>query len=104
MLLEELFACIIETMALDEQIRQNQDKEIIKMWIKKGWKAHWKEDMWWKDLAIVITYPEEIQRALMEIYHDSDTAGHPGISCTFTQIAKDYWWLNLCRYTWAYCM
>ena len=101
-LLEELFVRVIETTALDEQIRQNQNEEIIKTWIKKGWKIHRKEDTWWKDLAIVVTNPEEIQKALMETYHDGDTAGHPGIYRTFTQIVKDYWWPDLRRYTRAY--
>ena len=96
---EELFVHVIETTALDEQIRQNQNEEVIKTWIKKGWKIHRKEDTWWKDLAIVVTNPEEIQKALMEMYHDGDTAGHPGIYRTFTQIVKDYWWPDLCRYT-----
>ena len=98
-LLEELFARIIKTMALDEQIRQNQNEEVIKTWIKKGWKIHRQEDTWWKDSAIVVTNLEKIQKALMETYHDSDTAGHPGIYRTFTQIVKDYWWPDLHRYT-----
>ena len=102
MLLEELFARIIETTALDEQIRQNQDKRIIKTWIEKGWKMHWKEDSWWKDSAIVVTNPEEIQKELMETYHNSNTAGHPGASRTFVQMAKDYWWPKLREYTRAY--
>ena len=53
-------------------------------------------------MATVVTNLEEIQKALMEMYHDSDTAGHPGISQTFAQITKDYWWPNLRRYTQAY--
>ena len=102
MLLEELFVHIIETTALDEQIRQNQDEEVVKTWIKKGWKIHQKEDTWWKDSAIVITNPEKIQKALMEIYHDSNTARHLGILQTFAQITKDYWWPDLHKYMQAY--
>ena len=34
--------------------------------------------------------------------NNSDTAGHPGVLCTFAQITKDYWWPNLCRYTRGY--
>ena len=81
MLPEELFACVTETMVLDEQIRQNQDEEVVKMWIKKGWKIHQKEDTWWKDSAIVVTKLEEIQKTLMETYHNSDTARHPVLRC-----------------------
>jgi hypothetical protein len=37
-LLEELFICVIETTALDEQIWQKQNKETINQWIKVRWK------------------------------------------------------------------
>jgi hypothetical protein len=33
-----------------------------------------------------------LKRGVISLYHDSPTAGHPGISNTTWAIAKDYWW------------
>jgi hypothetical protein len=58
--------------------------------------------VWWKDLALVITKSEVLQKELMKTYHDSDIARHPGIVCLYAQIAHDYWWLKLWKYVQAY--
>jgi hypothetical protein len=99
---EELFTCVIETTALDKQIWQKQNNETINQWIKARWKLQKQEGVWWKDLALVITEFEALQKDLMKTYHDSDTAGHPGIVCTYAQIACDYWWPELQKYVRAY--
>jgi hypothetical protein len=36
-----------------------------------------------------------LRRGVISLYHDSPTAGHPGISNTMWTIACDYWWPNL---------
>ena len=33
-----------------------------------------------------------LKRGVISLYHDSITAGHPGISNTMWAIAKDFWW------------
>jgi hypothetical protein len=38
----------------------------------------------------------------MKMYHDNDTARHPGIARMYAQIAHNYWWLELQKYVQAY--
>ncbi len=33
-----------------------------------------------------------LRRGVISLYHDSITAGHPGISKTLWSISRDYWW------------
>jgi hypothetical protein len=36
-----------------------------------------------------------LRRGVISLYHNSPTAGHPGISNTTWAIAQDYWWPNM---------
>jgi len=33
-----------------------------------------------------------LRRGVISLYHDSKTAGHPGITKTLWSITQDYWW------------
>jgi len=101
-LLDELFTRMIEMMALDQQVRQRQNDVVIKKWKKEGWNLQKQEGVWWQDTALVITEPENIQKGLLETYHDSETAGHLGANQTYHQIVQDYWWPGLRKYVQAY--
>jgi len=101
---DELFARIVETMALDQQVQRQQqsDENQILEW-QKQYQDIWKDDReWWKGRALVVTQPEEIEKDLVEHYHDSNIGGHLGIECTYQQIVRDYWWLNLQKFVHAY--
>jgi len=50
----------------------------------------------------VITKPEDVQKGLLETYHDNETAGHPGATRTYHQTAQGYWWPGLRKYVRAY--
>jgi hypothetical protein len=43
-------------------------------------------------MALVVANPEEVQRSLLEVYHDGTTAGHPGQAKTHQALRRDYWW------------
>jgi Integrase zinc binding domain len=36
------------------------------------------------------------------MYHDHESAGHPGIFNTYTSIARDYWWPDMKRFVVQY--
>ena len=74
---DNLFTRMIETMALDQQIRNKQGPEVIEQWGHFRLKKH--DGTWWKDLALVVTKPEVFAKDILETYHDGTTAGHPGI-------------------------
>jgi len=99
---DELFTRVIEMTALDQQIQQKQNDVVIQKWRKEGWDLQKQEGVWWWDAALVITEPENIQKGLLEVYHDSETAGHPGVNRTYHQTAQGYWWLGLRKYIQAY--
>jgi hypothetical protein len=40
----------------------------------------------------VVVDNTSLKRGVISLYHDSATAGHPGISNTTWAIARDYWW------------
>ena len=46
----------------------------------------------------MVTRPEVFPKDILNTYHDSETAGHPGIHQTYQQVIKDYWWPDLQKY------
>jgi len=53
---------------------------VIERWQKEGWDLQKREGIWWHNAALVVTKPEELQKGLLETYHDSQMVGHPRIS------------------------
>ena len=51
---------------------------------------------------LVVTEPEAFAKDILEMYHDSATARHPGIHRTYQQIIRDYWWPDMLKYTRQY--
>jgi hypothetical protein len=47
---------------------------------------------WYKDAVLVVPPDERLQRALVELNHDSTTAAHPGVVKTCYALMKQYWW------------
>jgi hypothetical protein len=52
-------------------------------------------DLYWYGDRLVVMDDLPLRRGVISLYHDSPTAGHPGISNTAWAIASDYWWPNL---------
>src|SRR5260221_736647 len=100
----ELFARMMETMALEQQIRQLQsrDNELIEGWKKKFPDIQKRESAWWKKSALIVTEPQNFAKEILERYHDSITVGHRGIWRTYLQIVRDYWWPDLRKFVDAY--
>ena len=46
---------------------------------------------WYGD-RLVVMEDSSLKRGVISLYHDSITAGHPGISNTTWAITKDFWW------------
>ena len=100
---EKLFLRAMEFMAVERQIQldQIQKQEVIKQWQEK-YDLQEKDGGWWKGTAAVITRPEEMAPELLQRYHDSPTAGHPGITKTVRQLIKDYWWPDVRKFVQQY--
>ena len=91
---------MIETTALDQQIRNKQDPETIEWW--EQFQLEKCAGAWWKNSALVVTKPEVFTKDILGMYHDSATAGHPGIHRTYQQVIRNYWWPDVLKYTKEY--
>ena len=60
------------------------------------------ENTWWRETVLVVTKPEEFQKGLLETYHNSEMAGHPGMNQTYQQVACNYWWPELQKFVQSY--
>jgi len=49
-------------------------------------------DLWTKDGASIVVGNNELHRGLISLFHDSTTAGHPGITKTLALMKPYYWW------------
>jgi hypothetical protein len=65
--------------------------------------AHWAKtfsltlinDLYWYGDRLVVVDDLPLRRGVISLYHDSPTAGHPGISKTLWSINQDFWWPNM---------
>src|SRR5712672_2145506 len=48
--------------------------------------------LWSKDGALVVVGNNELNRGVISLFHDSPTAGHPGITKTLALMKPYYWW------------
>ena len=50
------------------------------------------DDIWWNDDWLIVVEDNALRKGVTYLYHDSITAGHPGILKTCVMLAKDFWW------------
>jgi hypothetical protein len=60
------------------------------------------DQAWYKNHALVVVGKEKDKRALLEIYHDSPAAGHPGQSKALAALRRDYWWPEMRTFVQGY--
>jgi Integrase zinc binding domain len=78
---------------LDNKIMKDQETQqaTIKRWrlnhslTKNG-------RLWTKNGALVVVGNNDVKRGVISLFHDTSTAGHPGITKTLLMTAKYYWW------------
>jgi RNase H-like domain found in reverse transcriptase/Integrase zinc binding domain len=94
---DSLFIKLIESMALDKQIRDRQhlDKELLEKWDKLHQLAKDSQGVRWKGRALVTTGGDDVKRTILHTYHDSITAGYPGIWKMYASLLRSYWWPTL---------
>ena len=88
-----LFARATTLSSVDERVRahQLQQPELLSKWattypLKQIGELHWYGD------RLVVVEDTSLKKGVISLYHDSPTAGHPGISNTTWAIAWDFWW------------
>ena len=88
-----LFTRAATLSSIDDQVRshQIQQTDLLKKWamtypLKQTGELYWYGDQ------LVVMEDISLKRGVISLYHDSPTAGHPGISNTTWAIAQDFWW------------
>ena len=78
---------------IDERARSHQQtqQKLLNKWattypLTQSRGLHWYGD------RLVIMEDSSLKRGVISLYHDSITAGHPGISNTTWAIMRDFWW------------
>ena len=75
--------CILE--------QQKEDAEVTEEW-KHLYQCKEKDGTLYRKEALVVMGGKEIHQDLLRRYHDSTTAGHPGVWKTWQALQLDYWW------------
>jgi hypothetical protein len=91
---DKAFVRIIDLTILDQQIEKEQKEDLPKLnsWGERYIIRQGEDNVWRLKAAMVVTRPEAVRTHLLQQYHDSPTAGHPGIWKTLQVLLKDYWW------------
>ena len=96
--LVNLFTRATTLSSLDERVHAHQLKQpdVLQKWattypLKKEGELFWYGD------RLVVMEDASLRRGVISLYHNSTTAGHPGISNTAWAITRDFWWPALKR-------
>ena len=91
-----LFARAATLSSLDDRARASQ---LLKHTLLHTWANTFPltlvGDLYWHGDRLVVVDDLSLRRGVISLYHDSPTAGHPGISNTMWAVARDYWWPNM---------
>src|ERR1700747_1348934 len=82
-------AAVEETVRGQQKIAENGKR--LTEWAKK-YDLHQRAGYYWNGSALVVPNPENMSKALLEIYHDGPTMGHPGQAKTYLDLRRNYWW------------
>jgi hypothetical protein len=91
-----LFANAATLSSLDERVRAHQFKHTTTL-------SQWSTthnltkigDLYWRNDLLVVVEDNNLRKGVISLYHDSTTAGHPGITKTLWSISRDFWWPNM---------
>ncbi len=57
---------------------------------------------WTKMGRFIVVDDNNLRKGVISLFHNSPTAGHPGIAKTSQAISMDYWWPNMCKHVEQY--
>src|SRR5712672_724149 len=88
---------------LDQRVHEAQKMEdrTIRRW-RMAHTLSKSGDLWTKDGAFVVVGNNALKRGVISLFHDSTTAGHPGITKTLALMKPYYWWPNMKNFVTEY--
>jgi hypothetical protein len=88
-----------EYASLQERITKDQkEKKASKEQITRWTNTHQMTkhaDIWWKEDWIVVAGDNNLKREVIHYFHDTPSAGHPGITNSYELAKRDTWWPNM---------
>src|SRR5882672_10708911 len=94
---------IISAFKLNQKIEkaQGKDASTLRQW-ERAHSITKQGDLWTKEGALVVVGNNELKRGVISLFHDTTTAGHPGITKTLALTRQYYWWPNMKNYATEY--
>jgi hypothetical protein len=91
-----LFAHAATFSSIDDRTHacQLQQTPLLKQWANT-FPLKVINNLYWYGDRLVVVDDLPLRRGVISLYHNSPTAGHPGISNTTWAIVHDYWWPNM---------
>ena len=94
---EALFVHAIQIGKLKRDIRDNQQKADQQIWINDHG-CQQEEGILYHEGTLVVVDHRTKAKEILQRYHDSITAGHPGIWKTWQAVRQDFWWPKMRQY------
>jgi hypothetical protein len=74
---------------------QTHNRRSLELWAEAHGIEQRAGGLWWKDQALVVVGNNNLWRGVIALFHNSLTAGHPGITKTIHAVAQYYWWSGM---------
>jgi hypothetical protein len=71
---------------------QHMQQNILNRWIPAHNLTQHNDLSWWNSHALVVVENNDLRRGVASLFHNSITAGHPGIAKTLQLAQQHYWW------------
>jgi hypothetical protein len=81
--------------SLQERIVKDQQKEASKKKISRWTNTYQMAEehgVWWKEDQIIVAGDNDLKRGVIHYFHNTPSAGHPGITNTYNLAKRDTWW------------
>ena len=88
-----LFINTINMAIMERKLHIEQDKhhETLQQW-KTKYRICYTADGWFYENRLVIMEDNDLRRGVINVIHNSTTAGHPGITKTYALTTRHFWW------------
>jgi Integrase zinc binding domain len=102
-LLDKLFINAIMSLNIEQAVYNQQEAAAaqIQQWAKEHDLVSVNHH-WFKGGKPVVADDLPLQQNILRMYHDHESAGHPGIFNMYASVARDYWWPDMKRFVIQY--
>ena len=74
--------------------KTEEGKTQLKKW-SNTYQFTQKDGVTYKDSQTVVSGGNDLKRGVIHFYHETPSAGHPGIGNTYELMKRDFWWPNM---------